>query len=167
MFSPQCEDIGVVHERTIALINVHLSTRFFASEVAKLPAVMEFVREHISALGGNPDLVMCLGDFNVSADAECFESLKEIGFMELVKPPNPTNPSENKQYITTPTTVGGNWYDNIMMTKFARESLKNAWCFDFGGRCASLADSSAYEYAGNRRSQRSDHLALVAQYRFS
>ncbi len=167
MFSPRSEDIGVIHEHTIALVNVHLSTRFFASEVSKLPAVLDFVREHVSALGGNPDLVMCLGDFNVSADAECFDTLKETGFTELIRPPNPTNPGENKQYITTPTTVGGNWYDNILMTRFARESLENAWCFDFGGRCAALADTSAYEYAGHRRSQRSDHLAVVAQYRFS
>lgn len=150
-----------------ALANVHLSTRYKESEATLLPEAMQHVQSHLAEVGGEGDMCMLIGDFNVSADAACFKDLKDAGLIELVRPPETcSSPVEESGYLTTPTTVGKNWYDNFWMSGRARAGLEDAWCFDFGGRCRGLSHANAYEYAGMRRSLRSDHYAVVAQFKF-
>lgn len=147
----------------LALLNVHLSTRFKLAEARMLSQVLGAVRKTVELRGGSVDAVICLGDFNVSADADCFDLMSSQGFTELVRPPV-KDAQINKRFLTTPTTVGDNWFDNFYMHKEMRARLRDAWCFDFGGRGAALNVASKYEYAGARRSMRSDHYAVVAEF---
>lgn len=149
----------------LAVLNVHLSTRNTENEIEQLHPLLSFVKGHTREQCAENVLNMCIGDFNANSDTPVFTSVREAGFTELVAPPNFPDPSDAPRYLGTPTTVGNNWYDNVWIDNEHRPCVENAWCFDFGGRCPALADSSGYHYAGYRRSLRSDHFALVVQVR--
>lgn len=133
------------------------------------------------------------GDFNKSADSADFDLLRRsVEFEALVMPPraaralvdhasgtaaatrklstNGEGEAEDDHspapiYLTTPTTSGGLYVDNLWLHRAVRANhLVDAWCYNPGGRDRSLRETS-HASAGRLRSERSDHVPIVAKLR--
>lgn len=148
--------------KNIALINVHLDQTDPSEEISAVALIVRKLGQVLQTHSTNTTL-MVVGDFNLNSDALAFSPLRDESFVELIRPPRSSTwlwtPYRTMQ---SPTTIGGQWYDNIWISERSRSIVKDAWCFDFGGRKQSLIQSG-YKYAALKRASCSDHLPVVVK----
>lgn len=133
------------------LVNVHLEQRDPRKEIERLGEVVRVLR----GVGS----VVLAGDFNMSADTGVFDCVRRGGMVEIVRPDGGGR-VHPYQVLNCATTVGGEWLDNFWVEESRRRDVRDAWCFEFGGRGRRLG-TSGYEFAAERRSCSSDHLPLA------
>jgi len=132
-----------------------------------LPFFLAKLRRYMDNRDNKGATFLLVGDFNLNSDSIAFDRLRELGMVEIVRPMNGNalHPHPFKM-IHGATTVGGQWFDNVWICEKSRGKIRDAWCFDFGGRCRGL-DQSGYDFAAERRSCSSDHLPLVVRIQLS
>lgn len=143
---------------SFAIINVHLHQADPRPEISSIAEVVTLVERFLRRKGQIAS-VMVVGDFNLNADSKAFDRLRRRRMVELVCPERLIAPHPY-QVLHAETTVGGQWYDNFWVAERKRPCVREAWCFDFGGRRRNLKQSG-YEFAAEKRSSSSDHLPLV------
>lgn len=141
-----------------AMINVHLHQADPRPEIFSIAEVVTLLERFLRRKGWVAS-VMVVGDFNLNADSKAFDRLRRRRMVELVCPERLVAPHPYK-VLHAETTVGGQWYDNFWVAEGKRPYVREAWCFDFGGRRRNLKQSG-YEFAAEKRSSSSDHLPLV------
>ncbi|KAI0559166.1 Endonuclease/exonuclease/phosphatase [Gracilaria domingensis] len=149
-------------DECITLINVHLDQADPREEIGAVAAVVRKLRQ-VCQHDQEDEMIIVLGDFNMNSDSLAFSPLREAALVELIRPPTETRLLWHPYHtIQSATTIGNQWYDNIWISKGSRNRIKDAWCFDFGGRRQSLGQSG-YQYAAQKRASCSDHLPIVAK----
>ncbi|CAN8072473.1 unnamed protein product [Agarophyton chilense] len=146
----------------IALINVHLDQVDPREEIRAVASIVRKLRQLLQDDLMN-DTIIVLGDFNMNSDSVAFSPLREAALVELVRPPaEPGLLWHPYGTIQSATTIGNQWYDNIWISEGSRGRVKDAWCFDFGGRRQSLGQSG-HKHAAQKRASCSDHLPVVVR----
>ncbi|PXF46282.1 hypothetical protein BWQ96_03938 [Gracilariopsis chorda] len=155
-------DMNKKCEESIALINVHLDQTDPSEEISAVASLVRKLRQVLRNHSTKTTLLV-VGDFNMNSDALAFTPLRDASLVELFRPPRCSKWCWTPyRTIQSPTTIGGQWYDNIWISERSRSMVKDAWCFDFGGRKQSLMQSG-YKYAAQKRASCSDHLPVVAK----
>lgn len=146
---------------TFAIVHVHLYQADPRAEIYSIADVITIV-ERFLRKPGRTGSAMVVGDFNLNADSKAYDRMRRRRMVELVCPERGEQGVAPHPYevLHAETTVGGQWYDNFWVAERKRPYVREAWCFDFGGRRRNLKQSG-YEFAAEKRSSSSDHLPLV------
>jgi hypothetical protein len=170
--------------RLLCVANLHVSYREPRCELQLLPVLLDAMREGCvlavrrrGARGLRRDDVtyaLC-GDFNRGAQSADFAALRERKFVELIRPPRGRTSRvsdelgetaceglEGLRFLTSPTTAGGKFYDNLWMDKDARRHvLLDAHVYGVWTRGRRLAETGPAS-VGRLRGEMSDHSPVVA-----
>lgn len=115
----------------------------------------------VTGLWADDVATVVLGDFNKGAASSHFGPLHDAGFIELV---GGGEEKEGVDFLTEATSVAGSMLDNIFVEKAMRSEIVDAWVYRPGGAGRKLGESG-HKSAGRLRSERSDHLPIVARLR--
>jgi hypothetical protein len=159
--------------RLLAVANVHISFREPRRELLRLGDLvsgMQLACARALRRGGAQGLrrddvvAVVVGDFNRPACAHSpdFRSLHDRGFVELVS--SGQGDGDGVEFLRDATSVAGNKLDNIFISRAVRSELVDAWVYQVGGAGRRLGESGRAS-AGRMRSERSDHLPVVAKLR--
>ena len=144
------------------LLNTHLSHRHPQNEIQLLAPLLRKLEQFTEKAISVKPMMITVGDFNLCSDSIAFDEMRRMGFVEMFRAPMSTaapHPYETVQHFTT---VGNKCYDNVWVQDTTRRRVKNAWCFEFGGRSRDL-NTNAHRYAAVRKARTSDHLPLTVR----
>jgi hypothetical protein len=169
--------------RLLVVANLHVVWRDPRSELTRLGDLASAMRAgcvralrqgKTLGLPRDDTVIVFAGDFNRAAceNSPDFRSLHDAGYVELVSSniedcatsADSSSGELRFQFLREKTTVAGSKLDNIFIAKHVREALVDAWVYQVGGAGRKLGESGRAS-AGRLRSERSDHLPLVARLR--